>query len=253
VKLPDWVRLPDWVGLPDRDTALRALAVAALVVAASSKGDAIVLGLVLVLMELRPATLVAVAAALGASSWRWGSTSLDALAGAQSVLGPAARVGPTAAAAGSCLAALALLLTLARGTEPVRLLAIGATVAAVLAGPGPGGQIVLRVGVALVVAGLALVLGRLVESRRGVGRVAEAAAVLAGAGAFVAVAPNAPVWPPDVDLGLVTTGVAVAAATFTATVIWSAAAGGARWSGGWVPPRLRRPEARHSAVPSRPR
>jgi hypothetical protein len=238
---------------PDRPAAVRALAVAALVLAVTSKGDALVLGVVLLLLELRPATFVAVSAALAASSWRWGSTSLDALAGAQAVLGPAGWVGPTAAAAGSWLAALALLLTLSRGTDPIRLAAIGATVAAVVAGPGPGGQLAVRAGVAVAAAAAALALGTLTGPRPGLERVVAGLAVALGVGALVAVAGDAPAWPPHVDLGGVATGTAVAVAAFGVALIGASAAGGARWSGGWVPPRLRRPDPRRSGAPSPPR
>ncbi|MDP8987220.1 MAG: hypothetical protein M3N11_02600, partial [Actinomycetota bacterium] len=41
---------------------------------------------------------------------RWGTASLEAVAGAQSVLGPGGVVGPTAAAASAWLAAAALVL-----------------------------------------------------------------------------------------------------------------------------------------------
>ncbi|MCU1496497.1 MAG: hypothetical protein JWM47_450, partial [Acidimicrobiales bacterium] len=79
------------------------------------------------------------------------------------------------------------------------------------------------------------------------------AAVLLGVAAVVAVANDAPAWPPHVDLHGVATGAAVAVAAFAVALIGAAAAGGARWSGGWVRPRLRRPDPRHSAAPSRPR
>ena len=87
-----------------------AAAVAALVLAILSRGDALVLGALLVVVAWHLPAL-AVIPALLAASWRWGSTSLDALAGAQAVLGPAGFVGPTAAAAGSWLAAVANVLS----------------------------------------------------------------------------------------------------------------------------------------------
>ncbi|HJR26127.1 MAG TPA: hypothetical protein VJ804_11670, partial [Acidimicrobiales bacterium] len=65
--------------------AATAVAAGAVVLGVTSRGEAIVLGLLLLALELRPTTLLAVAGALLASSWRWGTTSLDALAGAQAV------------------------------------------------------------------------------------------------------------------------------------------------------------------------
>ena len=91
------------------ESALRlALAAAAVLLAVLSRGDAVVLALVLAVAVWRPLPAAALVAALAASSWRWGSTSMEALAGDQAVLGPAGWVGPGAAAAGSWLAAVAL-------------------------------------------------------------------------------------------------------------------------------------------------
>jgi hypothetical protein len=75
-----------------------------------SRGDALVVATLLALAAWRPLPVAALGAALVASSWRWGSTSLEALAGAQAVLGPAGWVGPTAAALSSWLAGVAVLL-----------------------------------------------------------------------------------------------------------------------------------------------
>src|SRR5690606_3159957 len=82
--------------------------------AALSRGDALVLGAALALAAWRPLAAVGVAAAVAASSLRWGTTSLEALAGGQEVLGPAGWVGPTSAAAASWLAAAAVLLAAGR-------------------------------------------------------------------------------------------------------------------------------------------
>ena len=62
----------------------------------------------------RPVAAAAVAAALAATAWRWSSSSLEDIAGAQAVLGPAGWVGPALGAAGSGLAALAVLLAAPR-------------------------------------------------------------------------------------------------------------------------------------------
>lgn len=87
-----------------------AASVAALLLAVLSRGDAFMLAALLTLAAWHLPTLAAVLPALLASSWRWGSTSLEAWAGAQAVLGPAGVVGPGRAAAASWLAAGALLL-----------------------------------------------------------------------------------------------------------------------------------------------
>jgi hypothetical protein len=55
------------------------------------------------------------------------------------------------------------------------------------------------------------------------------------------VAGDAPAWPPHVDPGRVAAGAAVALAAFAVALIGALAAGGARWSRGWSPPRLSRP------------
>ena len=141
---------------------------------------------------------------LAASAWRWGSTSLEALAGAQSVLGPAAAVGPRLAPRPArAWPGRLLLLALARRPGPVRLVAIGATVAALVAGAGSGGGVGVRVGRRAwpppsVAWGLA---------RRDRGPAAPRAgpqaglgALAAGAGALVALVAQArPPWPPHVD------------------------------------------------------
>ena len=75
---------------------------------------------------------------------RWGSTSLGALAGAQSVLGPAGLTGPATVAASSWLAAGAVVLA-CRPPVLLGVLPFGALAAAVVAGPGPGGELVWRI------------------------------------------------------------------------------------------------------------
>ena len=95
---------------PPLEVLRTAAAAAAVVLAVLSRGDVLVLGALLVVVAWRLPAL-AVLPALVAASWRWGSTSLDALAGAQAVLGPAGFVGPTTAAAASWLAAVAILVS----------------------------------------------------------------------------------------------------------------------------------------------
>jgi hypothetical protein len=192
-----------------------ALAAAALVLAVSSRGEMLVLAALLAPAARRPASIAAalgLAGAAVASSARWGTTSLDALAGAQSVLGPAGGVGPAWGAAASWLAAAAVLLAGGRGPHPVRWLATGAAVAAVLAGPGPGGQLPVRVAVGV---GAAAASGALAAWRERDGRVATAlawAAGLAGLAAVVAVLVAGIPAAPELDADLVGQGAAIAAA-----------------------------------------
>ncbi len=194
----------------------RAVAAAALVLAATSRGELVVLGLLLLVPDARRGDLAlrvaAVAGAVFASSWRWGTTSLEALAGVQAVLGPAGGIGPAAGATGSWLAAVALVLALGCGRDPVRVAAAGATAAAILAGPASGGEVPVRVAVAVgaTAAGLALAWWRADRPRldRGLGLLAA----LTGVGAVVAVGIAGPSGAPTLSWGLVGQGVVIAAA-----------------------------------------
>lgn len=224
-----------------RDLVRGGAAAAAVVLAVLSLGDALVLAAVLVVIAWRLPALVVVPALL-ASSWRWGSTSLDALAGAQAVLGPAGLVGPTPAAAASCLAAAALVLSsparrggLIADTSEATLshtsavahppfdivtglaaLAIGATAADVVAGPSLGGDWWLRVAVTVMASGLALLVSRV---RRRHQRPIDALAIAAGLLALVLVAGEAPGWSGTVDGTDVGAGLLLAAAVATAAAV----------------------------------
>jgi hypothetical protein len=191
--------------------AVLGAAAGAVVLGVASRGEAIVLGLLLVALELRPTTLLAVAGALTASSWRWGTTSLEALAGAQAVLGPAGGVGPSSAAAGAWLGAAALVLALARRPDPRRVLPAGIVAASVLAGPAPGGDLPIRVIVAVAAAAAAYGLGLLRAGRPGLDRALAAVAAAAGIGAVLAVAVDAPGWPPATALADAWEGVVLGA------------------------------------------
>jgi hypothetical protein len=81
---------------------------AVIVLAVLSRGDVLVLAALLALVSWRPSSAVALVAALLATGWRWGSTALEAVSGAQAVLGPAGWVGSGRVAASSWLAALAI-------------------------------------------------------------------------------------------------------------------------------------------------
>ena len=258
-------------------------AAAGLVMAALSRGDSLVVAAVLALAAWRPIPVLALAPALVASSWRWGSTSLEALSGAQAVLGPAGWVGPRTAAAASWLAAAAVLLAATRaldvgGRHPrptaedadlavegglvtfggddrgrasaarpdadgrtawrapgglgavVLALAAGATAAALVAGPAPGGAILVRVAATVVASGIAL--GVSVARRRtgGAARVLDVAAAVLGIAALAAAAVDAGAWSGTVSTGALREGVAVALAAAALAVVstGAAAAMGAR-------------------------
>ncbi len=202
-------------------------ALAAVVLAVLSRGDTLMLASLLVIAAARPAA-VAVVPALVAASWRWGSTSLDALAGAQAVLGPAGFVGPTTAALGTWLAAVAVLLSTTSRVGGMGLpnreagashlhrhllaVAVAATVAAVAAGPAPGGRLWIRVLAGVVAWGCALGLGRLRERSAVVARVLDATAAVTGVGALIVISREAPTWAGTFDAGAARESIAIALA-----------------------------------------
>lgn len=139
-----------------------------------------------------PAVTAGVGALLAAAAVvvRWRTPSLELLAGAQAVLGPAGWVGPAPAAAAAWCAAAAFVLGAGpvggRGGElapvPVgtaRAVAAGLAATAVVAGPGPTEGVWLRVAAAVGAVGLAWVAGRLLPPWP-----AAAAALGAGAAAL---------------------------------------------------------------------
>lgn len=121
----------------------------------SSSGEVVLLAVLLGLAAADAFAGAVALLALGAVALRWGTTSLDAIAGAQTVLGPGAAVGPIAAAASAACAAAALVLVRARGWAA---LLFGVTAALIVAGPGAGRPelAVVRAGAAILGAGLAL-------------------------------------------------------------------------------------------------
>ncbi len=213
------------------DVVRTSAAGAAAVLAVLSRGDVLVLAALLVVVAWRPAA-VAVVPALVASAWRWGSTSLDAVAGAQAVLGPAALVGPTSAAVASLSAALAILAGVPgrsldgaspnrgpRGAQLMVAMATGAAVAAVVAGPGVGGEIWVRVVVGAVASVGAAGVARLRTRGDSVGRVLDGGAALAALVACIAASRAAPAWTGTVDSGAVGEGVVVALAVVIVGVV----------------------------------
>ena len=144
----------------------------------TSSGDTVLLAVLLGVAAADVAVgAVAVIATL-ALAVRWGSTSLDAIAGAQSVLGPGGVVGPAAAVGSAWCAAVALVITAPKGWPA---LAFGGTAALAVAGLGPGGpgDVALRVAGAVVGMACALVAASRLPARpaRAAGIVLAAAAL----------------------------------------------------------------------------
>ena len=187
-------------------TARLAAAAAALVLALTSRGDVVVVGVALTVAAWRPVAALAVAAAVGASAWRWGSASLEDVAGAQAVLGPAGWVDPPLAAAGSWLGALALVLVAPTMPRVAGWLAAGAAAAVVVAGPGPD-DVWIRVAAGVVAALIAGLVAQVTAGWRWV----EPLALAAGVAAVALTAPDAPplATPSAASLG---EGLAIAAA-----------------------------------------
>lgn len=213
---PSGPHVPPRPGLTAPGLLRGAAVAAALVLAVTSRGDALVLAAALGVAAWRPASAVAVGAALVATSWRWGSSSLEDVAGAQAVLGPAGWVGPTLAAVGSWLAAAALLMATpgfpARGPRAMGAAASGAAAAVVVAGPAPGGDLWVRVVAGVLGSAVAYAAGSL-RGRGARARVAlDATAVVAAVAALVAVGREAGAWAGTLSVGAAREGVAVAAA-----------------------------------------
>ena len=159
----------------------------AAVMAATSSGDVLLLGVVLGMAASHVAAGVVGALAGLTVLLRWGSPSLSALAGGQAVLGAAGWTGTVSQVASSWLAAAGLVLAAPPGLVPA--VAFGCAAGAVVAGPAlvPGsaaGAIALRLGGAAVAAALSFALARLVPRR-----VARPAAVWAGLVAVVVLLP----------------------------------------------------------------
>src|SRR5260221_277984 len=157
------------------------LLAAALTLAATSRGDVVVLALLLGFGAGRRWSGLAAAAALGAALVRWGSPALGAIAGAQAVLGPAGWTGSPAAVASAWLGALALVLAAAPLDSP-HPIAVAASVAPfsiaptdVAVGPAPGGALAPR----LLATAAALVLTTALARRRSMPWIAVASGLLA--------------------------------------------------------------------------
>lgn len=135
--------------------------------AVTSTGDVVLLAVLLAVAAVGRAPLAAATAvvAAGATAIRWGTTSLTAIAGAQSVLGPAVSVRPLLSAASVGLAAASLLLVAPRGAAAVPWAVAAATLAC---GPWPSrpGDALARLAGLVSAAALAVVVQRVPDRVR---------------------------------------------------------------------------------------
>jgi hypothetical protein len=142
------------------------LLAAALALAATSRGDVVVLTLLLGFGAGRRASGLAAGAALAAALVRWGSPGLGAIAGAQAVLGPAGWTGSGAAVASAWLGSIALVLAAVsfdRSSTLVTALSVApfaVAAADLVVGPAPGGALVLRVAASVIACALTTALAR---------------------------------------------------------------------------------------------
>ena len=243
--------------------ALRAAALAAaLVLALLSRGDVIVLTgllaaaawrpLLLAAAAWRPLPALAVVSAVAATAWRWSSTALEDIAGAQAVLGPAGLVDPPASAVAAWVGAVAVVLATpdlvgpwtgeqarAEGAHPgedvavdvgvprwqartlrwLAPMAFGATAAVVVAGPAWGTDPWVRLGASVAAVGVAFLRRgprtRRRRLRRWVGDrhlALDVVAAAAGVAALVLVGLDAPTAEGLIDVDALVEGVVVAVA-----------------------------------------
>ncbi len=179
---------------------------AAVLPALSSKGDLAILVVLLAFVARERLVALGVLAAGAGVVVRYGSGSLSALAGSQSVLGPAGLVGPPAQAIGAWLAALALIAagsllggaprplpagepTIPRPTRApwIVAMAFGASATAVVVGPSASRGLLLRVGATLLATLLIRWASPLVTGESG-GRWPSRLVAMAGAASLVLVA-----------------------------------------------------------------
>lgn len=184
------------------------VAAAVVVLALASRGDALVLFALAAAVSTRPTALAALALAAVGASWRWGASALVAWSGDQAVLGPAGLVGPTSAAAASWLAAAAVLLAVAHPSvgvlrrhhapftvlDQAQCVVAGLVAGLTVAGPGPGGDLWIRVVAAVVAVAAAVGLSTARARWRRLDSVLGVGAIVVGAGALGTAAIDAPAW-----------------------------------------------------------
>ncbi|MBI1844667.1 MAG: hypothetical protein HYR89_08685 [Actinobacteria bacterium] len=172
----------------------------------SSKGDLAILVVLLAFVARERLAALGILAAGAGVVVRYGTGSLSALAGSQSVLGPAGLVGPPAQAVGAWLAAIALIaagallggaprplpgddLTVPRPARApwIVAMAFGAAATAVVVGPSASRGLLLRLGATLPATLLIRRASPLLTSESG-GRWPSRAVAVAGAASLVLVA-----------------------------------------------------------------
>jgi len=156
--------------------------------ALASRGDLVVVAVLLAVLTGDRRRAVGVAAACGAVLVRWGSSSLGAVAGAQAALGPAGWTGRTAAVASAWLAATALVLAVRDRRDALEAFAVAAafavTAADVAVGAAPGGALAARIAASVVAFGAAVAVARLTR-RRSFAGAASWLCLVAGVAALV--------------------------------------------------------------------
>jgi hypothetical protein len=126
--------------------------------AGAAAGDVLLLGALLAVVAVDLLAGAGVALAAASVLVRWGSSSLGALAGDQAVIGAAGWTGPIALVLSSWCAAVAIVIATPRGVLPA--LAFGLAAASVVAGPGVGGPVVVRIVASAVAVAAAWAVGR---------------------------------------------------------------------------------------------
>lgn len=159
-----------------------AAAAAATLLALTATGDTVLLAFLLGLVAMSALVGGVAAGVAAAVILRWGTSSLEAVSGAQAVLGPAVLVGSPLEIASAVLAALALVLICPPGLAAVP---FGAAAALLAVGPAAENlnDALVRLAATVVAAGLATACGRWLHPRlsRPAGAAAAALAVLTAA------------------------------------------------------------------------
>lgn len=167
-----------------------AAAVGAAGLALTSTGSMVVAAVLLGVAARSRWTGVASLLAVAAVGVRFSTVTFDDLAGLQSVLGSAGTIGATTAAASAWVAAGAVIVgvrtpTGATGLHCILLaLAAGGLATAIAVGPGPGGELALRVGATVLATVFVFVSTTVVRGGRA-GTARTIVSVVAGVAAIV--------------------------------------------------------------------
>ena len=167
-----------------------AAAVAAAGLALTSTGSMVVAAVLVGVAARSRWTGVATLLAVAAVGVRFSTVTFDDLAGLQSVLGSAGTIGTTTAAASAWAAAGAVIVGVrtpsgATGLHRIVLaLAAGGLAAVIAVGPGPGGELALRVGATVLATVLVFVSTTVVTGDRAA-TMRTTVAVVAGVAAIV--------------------------------------------------------------------